>query len=82
MKQRPLVPDVGMLRHQMRKIRLSGDEHALDAMMDTFNAMEFRSNADKFLVLVVTDEPATTRLGMDWDLDADAAEGYRQLSVK
>ena len=68
LKQRPLVPDVGMLRHQMRKIRLSGDEHALDAMMDTFNSMEFRSNADKFLVLV-TDEPATTRLGMDWDLD-------------
>ena len=51
LKRRPLVPDVGMLRHQMRNIRLSGDEHALDAMMDTFNSMEFRSNADKFLVL-------------------------------
>lgn len=69
LKRRPLVPDVGMLRYQMRKIRLSGDEHALDAMMDTFNSMEFRSNADKFLVLV-TDEPATTRLGMDTELDA------------
>ena len=68
LKRRPLVPDVGMLRHQMRKIRLSGDEHALDAIMDTFNSMEFRSNADKFLVLV-TDEPATTQLGMDFDLD-------------
>ena len=68
LKRRPLVPDVGMLRHQMRKIRLSGDEHALDAIMDTFNSMEFRSNADKFLVLV-TDEPATTRFGMDYDLD-------------
>ena len=68
LKRRPLVPDVGMLRYQMRKIRLSGDEHALDAMMDTFNSMEFRSEADKFLVLV-TDEPATTQLGMDFDLD-------------
>lgn len=68
LKRRPLVPDVGMLRHQMRNIRLSGDEHALDAIMDTFNSMEFRSNADKFLVLV-TDEPATTQLGMDFSLD-------------
>ncbi len=68
LKRRPLVPDVGMLRHQMRKIRLSGDEHALDAIMDTFNSMEFRSNTDKFLVLV-TDEPATTQFGMDFDLD-------------
>ena len=68
LKQRPLVPDVGMLRHRMKNILLSGDEHALDAIMDTFNSMEFRSNADKFLVLV-TDEPATTQLGMDFDLD-------------
>jgi hypothetical protein len=68
LKRRPLVPDVGMLRYQMRKIGLSGDEHALDAMVDTFNSMEFRSNADKFLLLV-TDEPATTRLGMDSELD-------------
>ena len=68
LKRRPLVPDVGMLRHQMRNIRLSGDEHALDAIMDTFNSMEFRSDADKFLVLV-TDEPATTQLGMGFSLD-------------
>ena len=68
LKRRPLVPDVGMLQHQMKTIRLSGDEHALDALIDTFNSMEFRSNADKFLVLV-TDEPATTQLGMDFDLD-------------
>ena len=68
LKQRPLVPDVGMLQYQMRKILLSGNEHALDAMMDTFNSMEFRSEADKFIVLV-TDEPATTQLGMDFDLD-------------
>ena len=66
LKRRPLVPDVGMLQHQMRKIRLSGDEYALDAMMDTFNSMEFRSNADKFLVLV-TDEPATTQSGIELD---------------
>ena len=68
LKRRPLVPDVGALRHRMKNIRLSGDEHALDAIMDTFNSMDFRSNADKFLVLV-TDEPATTQLGMDFDLD-------------
>ena len=68
LKRRPLVPDVGMLRHQMRKIRLSGDEHAIDAIMDTFNSMQFRSDADKFLVLV-TDEPATTQFGMAFDLD-------------
>ena len=67
-KQRPLVPDVGMLRHRMEKIRLSGDEHALDAMVDTFNSMEFRSSADRFLVLV-TDEPATTRFGMESNLN-------------
>ena len=67
LKRRPLVPDVGMLRYQMSRIRLSGDEHALDAMMDTFNTMEFRSNADKFLVLV-TDEEATTRPEMGMDL--------------
>ena len=67
LKQRPLVPDVGMLRYQMRKIRLSGDEYALDAIMDTFNSMEFRLNVDKFLVLI-TDEPATTQLGMDFSL--------------
>lgn len=66
LKRRPLVPDVGMLRHRMRKIRLSGDEHALDAMMDTLNSMEFRSEADKFLVLV-TDEPATTGSGIELD---------------
>ena len=68
LKCRPLVPDVGMLRHRMRNIRLSGDEYALDAIMDTFNSMEFRSNADKFLVLV-TDEPATTQFGMGSELD-------------
>ena len=67
LKRRPLVPDVGMLRYQMRKIRLSGDEHALDAMMDTFNSMEFRSEADKFIVLV-TDEPATTQFEMGSEL--------------
>ena len=64
LKRRPLVPDVGMLQYQMRKILLSGNEHALDAMVDTFNSMEFRSEADKFIVLV-TDEPATTRLGTE-----------------
>ena len=75
LKRHSLVPDVGMLQYQMRKIRLSGDEHALDAMMDTFNSMEFRSEADKFIVLV-TDEPATTRSGTKLGLD-----GMRQKVI-
>ncbi|MCZ6678725.1 MAG: VWA domain-containing protein [Candidatus Poribacteria bacterium] len=60
-KIRSLLPDVGMLSHQMKKVRISGDEHALDALVDTFNYIEFHSDAEKHLVLV-TDEPATTRL--------------------
>jgi hypothetical protein len=48
----------------MQRARLSGDEHALDALVDTLNQMEFHPDADKHLVLV-TDEPATTSLALE-----------------
>lgn len=56
---RSLAPDVGYLRRRMQKVRLSGDENALDALLDTLNFIDFHADADKHLILV-TDEPATT----------------------
>ena len=61
LETRPLLPDVSVLRRRMQKVLLSGDENALDALVDTFNIMEFHTDADKHLILV-TDEPATTSL--------------------
>lgn len=58
-KTKPLMPDVALLRHRMKNVQLSGDEHALDALMVTLSYIQFHSDADKHLVLV-TDEPATT----------------------
>ncbi len=58
---RSLMPDVGMLRRRMQKTTLSGTEHALDALIDTLGYIDFHADADKYLILV-TDEPATTRL--------------------
>ncbi len=60
-KTKPLMPDVALLRHRMKNVQLSGDEHALDALMVTLSYIQFHSDADKHLVLV-TDEPATTSL--------------------
>ena len=60
-KTNALRPDVGLIRRNMQRARLSGDEHALDALVDTLNYMEFHPDADKHLVLV-TDERATTSL--------------------
>ncbi len=60
-KTKALMPDVGMLRRRMQKVQLSGDENALDALIDTMNYIDFHADADKHLILV-TDEPATTRL--------------------
>ncbi|MBI1929450.1 VWA domain-containing protein [Candidatus Poribacteria bacterium] len=60
-KIKSLTPDVGLLRSRMKDVRISGDEHALDALVDTLNSIELHSDADKHLVLV-TDEPATTVL--------------------
>ena len=56
---RTLLPDVGMLRRRMQKAALSGDEHALDALMDTPYRIDFHADADQYIILV-TDEPATT----------------------
>lgn len=58
-KMRSLMPDVGTVRRQMKSVRMSGDEHALDALVETLDFMEFHSDADKHLVLV-TDEAAST----------------------
>ncbi len=58
---RSLLPDVGMLRRRMQKATLSGNEHALDALTDTPNYIDFHADADKYVVLV-TDEPASTHL--------------------
>ncbi|MFB3042254.1 MAG: VWA domain-containing protein, partial [Candidatus Poribacteria bacterium] len=59
LKMRSLMPDVGTVRRQMKNVRLSGDEHALDALVETLDLMDFHSDADKHLILV-TDEAATT----------------------
>ena len=63
-KTNSLRPDVGLIRRNMQRARLSGDEHALDALVDTLNFIEFHPDADKHLVLV-TDEPATTIMALD-----------------
>lgn len=64
LKTRALLPDVGVLRRRMHETQLSGDENALDALLDTLNFMNFHTDAEKHLILV-TDEPATTRLRDD-----------------
>ena len=56
---RSLVPDVGIVKRRMEKTQLSGDENALDALMDTLTFIDFHLDADKFLILV-TDEQATS----------------------
>ena len=61
LETRALAPDVGYLRRRMQKVKLSGDENALDALIDTLNYMDFHADADKHLILV-TDEPATTSM--------------------
>ena len=62
-KTNSLRPDVGLIRRNMQQARLSGDEHALDALVDTLNHIEFHPDADKHLVLV-TDEHATTSMAI------------------
>lgn len=56
----PLTPDVKLLQRRMKKnVRISGDEHAIDALWNTLTYMQFRPGVEKHLVLV-TDEIATT----------------------
>lgn len=59
LKTRNLMPDVGILRKRMKEVQLSGDENALDALVDTLDYIEFHADANKHLILV-TDEPAST----------------------
>ena len=61
---RTLLPDVGMLRRRMQKAKLSGDEHALDALLDTPYRIDFHADADQYIILV-TDEPASTHMRKD-----------------
>ena len=56
---RTLLPDVGMLRRRMQKVTLGGEEHAIDALIDTPYRIDFHADADQYIILV-TDEPATT----------------------
>ena len=56
---RTLLPDVGMLRRRMQKVALGGEEHAIDALIDTPYRIDFHADADQYIILV-TDEPATT----------------------
>lgn len=65
LKTHSLRPDVGLIRRNMQHTRLKGDEHALDAIVETLNFMEFHPDADKHLVLV-TDEPATTSMKSEY----------------
>ena len=75
---RTLLPDVGMLRRRMQQVTLSGNEHALDALLDTLHRIDFHADADKFIILV-TDEPATTAFGR---LKDDASKETREKVVK
>ncbi|MXV77077.1 VWA domain-containing protein [Candidatus Poribacteria bacterium] len=61
LKTKALRSDVGLLRRRMKEVQLSGDENALDALIETVNFIDFHADADKHLILV-TDEPATTSL--------------------
>lgn len=63
-KTRALLPDVGILRRRMKNVKLSGDENALDALIQTFDIIDFHADADRHLILV-TDEQATTSLRQD-----------------
>jgi len=73
---RTLLPDVGMLRRRMQKATLSGDEHALDALIDTPYRIDFHADADQYIILV-TDEPATTAFRKD-----DAHTRMREKVIK
>ena len=66
---RTLLPDVGMLRRRMQKATLSGDEHALDALLDTPYRIDFHADADQYIILV-TDEPASTHMRKDGSYEA------------
>jgi len=55
----PFTSDPMLLQRRMKYLRISGDEHALDALWKALTYLQFRPEAEKHLILV-TDEPATT----------------------
>ena len=54
-----LTRDLKTYKRRLYEIRVSGDENALDAIHQTVDQMQFRTNTVKHLI-VVTDEPFTT----------------------
>ncbi len=55
----PLTPDPGLLQKRIKALHITGDEHALDALMQALTYVKFRPESERNLVLV-TDEFATT----------------------
>ncbi len=73
---RTLLPDVGMLRRRMQSATLSGNEHALDALIDTLHRIDFHADADKFIILV-TDEAASTAFNTE-----DSSTKMQEKAIK
>ena len=78
---RSLLPDVGMLRRRMQKATLSGNEHALDALIDTLHRIDFHADADKFIVLV-TDEPASTGFRKEGSHEMMRAKAIKEYQLQ
>ncbi len=79
-KTRALLPDVSTLRRRMKDVKLSGDENALDALLQTFDLIEFHADADRHLILV-TDEQATTSMRQE-NSNEQATTSMRQENPK
>ncbi len=58
-RMQPLQADIALLKDQMQRVGMSGDEYALDALLYALDSVRFQIDADKYLILV-TDEPAGT----------------------
>lgn len=61
-----LTQDPSLLQHRLKSVSVVGNEHAMDALKNSIEQIQFRADSDKH-ILLVTDEPATT----NWD-KADA----------
>ena len=55
----PLTHDPGLLRKRMKSMQITGEEYALDALVQALDNIEFRPASERNLILV-TDEPART----------------------
>lgn len=71
--------DAQTLRTRMRSLGIVGDESALDALAQTLNQTRFRADADRSMILV-TDEPATTRWSSGGASDALRARVLRDAT--